>query len=74
MEEKIYKQISEIQGRILRGIMHRAYLSQEYHKENPEELNKTIEYIANKDKWDYCGISNKEDLIKLELLNSLVEK
>lgn len=72
MEEKIYKEISEIRGRIIRSIMHRAHLTTEYHKENTEELNKTVAYISDKNKWDYCGILSKVDLAKLELLEKLI--
>lgn len=72
MEEKIYKQIAEIRGRIIQGLMNRAQISVDYHCEQLDEVYKTVGFIANKDKWDYCGISNKEDLIKLELLESLV--
>lgn len=73
MEEKIYKQIAEIRGRIIVNLMYKASVSEEYHRNNQEELNKTVHYIANKDKWDYCGIFSKEDLIKLELLESLLK-
>lgn len=71
-EEKIYKELAEIRGRMLLGVMHKAYLATEYQKEKPEELHKTVSFICDKTKWDYCGISSKEDLIKLELLEKLI--
>lgn len=73
IENKVYKEIANIRGRIILGILHRANISEEYHKENIDECYKSIQMIGNKDRWDYCGISNKEDLIKLELLEKLVE-
>ena len=73
-EEKIYKELSEIRGRIIVGLMHKAYLATEYQKEKPEDLHQTVSYISDKTKWDYCGISSKEDLIKLELLDKLIKE
>lgn len=70
--EKIYKELAEIRGRMLTGILHKAYLATEYQKEKPEDLYKTVSFISDKSKWDYCGISSKEDLIKLELLEKLL--
>ncbi len=72
--EKIYKELSEIRGRIITGLMHKAYTATEYQKEKPEELHKTVSYISDKTKWEYCGISCKEDLIKLELLEELIKE
>lgn len=74
MEEKIYKQIAEIRGRIIQGLMYKAKISVDYHCEQLDEVYKTVNFISDKDKWDYCGISNKEDLIKLEVLENLINK
>lgn len=74
MEEKIYKQIAEIRGRIILSLMYKAQISVDYHCEQLDEVYKTVGFIANKGTWDYCGISSKEDLIKLELLENLIKK
>lgn len=74
MEEKIYKQIAEIRGRIILSLMYKAQISVDYHCEQLEEIYKTVGFIANKDKWSYCGIVSEKDLIKLELLESLINK
>lgn len=74
MEEKIYKELAEIRGRLISGIIRKAVNSAEYHKEKIEELNKTVSYICDKNMWDYCSILGKEDLIKLELLEDLIKK
>lgn len=71
-EEKIYKELAEIRRKILLGIMHKASISVEYQKDKPEEVYKTVSFISDKTKWDYCGIASKEDLIKLELLEKLL--
>lgn len=74
MEEKIYKHIAEIRGRIIQGLMYKAQISVDYHCEQLDEVYKTVTFISDKKKWDYCGIASEKDLIKLELLESLIKK
>lgn len=72
IEIKAYKLLAEIRGNMLSKIQHQARICVEYKKEKPDELYEWFEYIANPDKWDYCGILKKEDKAVLEVLEYLL--
>lgn len=73
MELKAYKMLAQIRGSMLSSIRQRAMNKVEYGKiEKPEELTDLYEYIANPDKWEYCGLLSKEQKAILETLEYLL--
>lgn len=72
MELKAYKILYETYLRMFMRIRTTACNCVEYRKDKPEEVFKEMEYISNPDKWDYCGILNKQDKAVLETLQYLL--
>jgi len=73
IELKAYKLLAKIRGKMLSKIQHEARNKVEFCKDKPEEYQKWIEYIANPEKWDYCGLLKKEEKKELEILEYLLD-
>lgn len=58
-EAKAYKRLYELNRSTLLHIIHMARTCVQTQKENSDEYRKIIEFIADIDKWDYCGIQSK---------------
>jgi len=72
MELKAYKLLAQIRSGMLERIKMEAMNKVEYCKDEPEESQKWMEYISNPDKWDYCGLLNKENKATLETIEYLL--
>jgi len=72
-ELKAYKLLAKIRGVMLSRIEHEARNKAEYCKDKPEDSQKWMEYIANPEKWDYCGLLAKEEKKVLEVLEYLLD-
>lgn len=74
MELKAYKILAEIRGSMLSTIIREARNKMEYYNPNePDNVIKLLQHIANPAKWDYCGLLRKEDMKVLEILEFLLD-
>lgn len=73
MELKIHKILSDIRDGMLRKVIFESRNRVEYCQDKPEEFVKWMEYFANPDKWDHCGLLSSEDKKVLETLEYLLD-
>lgn len=60
-EARAYKRLYELYKSTLQTIVHKANITVEYKSENQKEMNEMMSFIADKQKWEYCGIESKID-------------
>lgn len=72
-ELKAYKMLATIYAGMFHTVRSTAMRCVEYRQDKPEEVMKEMEHIANPDKWDYCGLLNKDNKAVLETLEFLLD-
>jgi hypothetical protein len=60
-EARAYKRLYEMYKSTLLTIVNKAKIAVDYKLENQEEMNQTMQYIADEHKWEHCGIESKTD-------------
>jgi hypothetical protein len=72
-EARAYKRLYELYRMTLGTITTRAINCVEYALDKPEDVKKLMQYIADRSKWDYCGIECKQTTIAINELEKCLQ-